>query len=284
MSEQTSETAPVTTTETAPVQTTEQTSQTIVQQTQEVKAPSIRESLLAKLPKEKTKWLEKYKDDDSTVNGIMSAIEMVGKKGDIPKEDAPSEAFKEFWNKLGADKVELNVPEFGEEYGDLGGQLKEYYSGVNSKVTEILNNEIANAKNIPDLFNKVMNKFIAEDAEAARLREVETKKQMEESFKKVAIKSGLSAEQLKATNDEVIKKYGWDDTTSFAEILYTLAKETSNTNVIKDSFMNNTSQGLEMQLQEIVTSDEYLYGSGAKHDLAVKNAIELMTKLNAMQK
>lgn len=283
MSESTAETAPVTT-ETAPVTAPVEQTQTQTQTQEAPKALGIREGLMAKLPKEKTKWLEKYKDDEATVNGIMSAVEMLGKKGDIPKEDATPEAFKEFWSKLGADKVELKTPEFGAEFGDLGGQLKEYYGSVNAKVAEILKNEIGTAKNIPDLFNKVMSKFIADDAEATRLRETETKKQMQEAFQKVAVKSGLSTDQLKAMNDEVVKKYGWDDSTSFAEVLLTLAKETSNSNIIKDSFANNTSQGLEMQLAEIVTSDDYLHSSGPKHDMAVQKARALMDKLNSMQK
>ena len=68
------------------------------------------------------------------------------------------------------------------------------------------------------------------------------------------------------------------------QIVLTLAKETSNSNVIKDSYMHNTAQGLEMQLHEIVSSDDYLHASGPKHDLAVRKAAELMTKLNSMQK
>ncbi|RLI52550.1 MAG: hypothetical protein DRP09_17660, partial [Candidatus Thorarchaeota archaeon] len=72
---------------------------------QAVEAPTLRESFLAAVPEEKRGAFEKYKDDASLVDGVLTAQSMIEKKGDIPPENASPEEVAEFWGKLGAGEI-----------------------------------------------------------------------------------------------------------------------------------------------------------------------------------
>jgi len=281
MSEEVVDTAPVT--ETAPAEVAE-----AVETTDSAKSGDWYESFKSSLGEEERKSIEKYKDGDSFKKGTFSAFSMIGKKGDIPAEDAPDEVRSAFWNKLGADKVSaVEIPDFGEEYGDLGAELKEYYGGVSEKIAEIAKGIAGSAKSVPDLLNKVMQEFIKDDAENARVARLEQTKQMKEQFEKVAKKSGLSVEQLNQEVEQVKAKYGWGNDTSIAELLLTLAKETSNTNTLKDAHLNNTSEGLEQQQLDAhgILMDMVKKGvSGAEYEIQLRKVKELNEKLSKMQK
>ena len=278
MSEEVVDTAPVM--ETAPAETTEAV---------ETTRASLLETFRSKAPEgAPTGWLDKVKDDESLIKTTYAAQSLLGKKGDIPPEDAPDEVRGEFWNKLGADKIApLEIPDFGEEYGDMGAELKEYYGGVSEKVAEIAKTVAPTAKNVPDLMNKVMEAFIKEDAEASRVAKIEQQKQMKEQFETVAKKAGLSVDQLNQEVEQVKAKYGWSNDTSIAELLLTLAKETSNSNTLKDAHLNNTAEGLEAQQLDAhsVLMDMVKKGvSGAEYEMQLRKVRELNEKLSNLQK
>ncbi len=281
MSEEVTDTAPETT-ETAPAETTETT--------QEVStAQSLLDVFKSKAPEgAPTGWLEKIKDEDSLVKTVYAAQSLIGKKGDIPAEDAPDEVRQEFWNKLGADKVApLDLPDFGEEFGDMGAELKEYYGGISEKVAEIAKTVAPTSKNVPDLMNKVLESFIKEDAEAARVAKFEQQKQMKEQFETVAKKAGLSTDQLNQEIEQVKGKYGWDDSTSIAELLLTLAKETSNSNTLQDAHLNNTMEGLDSQFEHenaVLIDMAKKNVSGVEYDSQLAKVQKLMEKISNLQK
>lgn len=284
MSEQTTDTAPVTTTETAPEQKT--AAQT---QTQETKTPSLLEVFKSKAPEgAPTGWLEKLKDDEGLIKTVYSAQSLLGKKGDIPAEDAPDEVRQEFWKKLGADKVApLEIPDFGEEFGKMGAELKEYYGGVSAKVAEIAKAVAPTAKNVPDLMNKVLETFIKQDAENARLARIEQEKQLKAQFETVAKKAGLSVDQLNKEIEAVKGKYGWGNETSIAELLLTLAKETSNTNTLKEAYLHNTAEGLDTQFEHenaILIDMAKKNISGIEYDTQLAKVQKLIEKISQMRK
>lgn len=275
MSEAVTETAPVV--ETAPVAEATETKAT------ETKVDWY-EQFKGSLDDKARKSIEKYKDGDSFKNGVFSAFSMIGKKGDIPAPDADEKTKVEFWNKLGADKIELGVPELGEEYGDLGGQLKEYYGGINKRILEIAKGVIPKSGNINEMLSGIVKEFIARDAEATLERERATKAQAQETLAKVAARAGLTPDKLMKTNEEVVKKYGWTNETTIPEILYTLARETSNSTELKDSYLHNTGEGLQAQIDEINRSG-VLDTTGPKKDAALARKKELMKKMaDMMQK
>ena len=160
MSEEVKDTAPV-------VDTAPETTPT--EAPAETQAPSFRDSFKEKVGEDAFKSFEKYTDDDSLVNGIKAAQSMIGKKGDIPAEDAAEDAYQEFWGKLGSDKIDLKAPELGEEFGDLAGDLKETYGGITARIQEIAKEQIGKSKNLPDIIQNVLGQYLAEDAEATRL-------------------------------------------------------------------------------------------------------------------
>lgn len=281
MSEEVVDTAPVT--ETAPAEVAE-----AVETTDSAKSGDWYESFKSSLGEEERKSIEKYKDGDSFKKGTFSAFSMIGKKGDIPAEDAPDEVRSAFWNKLGADKVTaVEIPDFGEEYGDLGAELKEYYGGVSEKIAEIAKGVAGSAKSVPDLMNKVMQEFIKDDAEDARVARLEQTKQMKERFETVAKKAGLSVDQLNQEVAQVKAKYGWGNDTSIAELLLTLAKETSNTNTLKDAHLNNTSEGLDTQFEHenaVLIDMAKKNVIGVEYDTQLAKVQKLIGKISEMQK
>ncbi len=250
----------------------------------EVATPSFRDAFKEKVGDEAFKSFEKYADDDSLANGIMSAQSMIGKKGDIPAEDATPEQRKEFWDKLGGSDIALTAPEFGEEFGDLAAELKESYGGITQRIQEIAAEEIGNAKNVPELIQNIMGKYLQEDALAVKQSQADNAAQTQEQFNKLAVEVGLAPEALKSTVEGVMAKYGWDGTTSVTKALYTLAKETSESTTLKDAVLTNTQEGLDTQIAEISASDEYLRQEGPQHDLAIEKLKKLWEKKLELEK
>ena len=207
-------------------------------------APDWYESFKSSLSDSERKSIEKYKDGESFKNGTFSAFSMIGKKGDIPQENATDEQKAEFWNKLGADKLEVSAPEFGEEFGDLGAKLSEYYGGITQDILDIAKEIIPKSGNVNEMLSGILNEYIQRDANAAREAEIAQKAQMKEDFNKAAVAAGMTPDQFRATNEEVMKRFGWDENTHIGTILNALGAATSNSNEIKDARMHNTSEGL----------------------------------------
>lgn len=223
-------------------------------------------------------WLDNMKDDDSLVKTAFAAQSLIGKKGDIPAEDADDATKAEFWKKLGSDELDIALPEFGEEFGDTAQGLTEYYGGIKDKVLEIAKDVIPKSGNVNEMLGGIINEFVKQDAEASRLGELETRTQIEEATKNVAAKAGITVEQLQSQNKEVLDRYGWGNETQISEMLLTLAKETSNMNTLKEAHLNNTAEGLDAQIAEISASDNYLRAEGPQHDLAVNKLKDLWKK------
>jgi len=286
MSDEAKDTAPVEVTETAPVETAPVEVAPIeakVEAKEEIK-PSLLAALKGMVPAEKAKWLEKYKDDQSALNGIMSAQEMLGKKGDIPKEDASPEAIKEFWGKLGADSIEIKGIELGEDFGGMKTGLEEYYKGVGGKLNEIAKQEISKAKNIPDMLNRIFSRFANEDAQGQLQASKEQAELDDKLIGKLAGKTGLSRDQIGKTYQETMQRYGWGDETTKYEVMLELAKNTTNSKVMQDSYLHNTSEGVQQQIDAIAISKEYLHEDGPAHTKAVQQMRELHGKMEEIQK
>jgi len=256
--------------ETAPVEETAPVA------TEEAVTPSFRDAFKEKAG-EDFKSFEKYGDDESLLNGILAAQKMIGKKGDIPAEDADDEAKAEFWKKLGSDKLEIAIPAFGEEFGDTAQGLTEYYGGIKDKVLEIAKDVIPKSGDVNEMLGNIINEFVKQDAEASRLGELETRTQIEDATKAVAAKAGITVDQLQAQNKEVLDRYGWGNETQISEMLLTLAKETSNTTTLKDAHLHNTSEGLDAQIADITASGD-LDTIGKKHDIALAKNVTLLKK------
>lgn len=230
---------------------------------------------------EDARYLDKYKDADSAKKGILSAFQMVGKKGDIPKDDAPDTERAEFWNKLGADKIDIKIPEFGDEYGDLKGQLGEYYSGVANEIVEIAKDVIPKSKGINDAIAAIVSEFAKRDGERTLKSQVESTRMTEENIAGTAKKLGLSVDELKRANQEVIDRFGWNDKTSFAEVLQELHKATFNSPVMQQAYMNNTNEGLRLQMEELKTDPDWGTDT-AKGRQLVQRRIELLDKMGQL--
>ena len=93
----------------------------------------------------------------------------------------------------------------------------------------------------------------------------------------MAGKTGLSVEALKTLNEETIAKHGFDSTTHVGEVLYALSKATSNSTVLKEAHLNNTSEGVDAQIAEIAASGD-LDTIGAKHDIALAKKRDLLKR------
>ncbi len=250
----------------------------------ETTAPSFRDTFKSKVGDEAFASFEKYGDDDSFVNGILSAQSMIGKKGDIPAEDATPEQRKEFWDKLGGADIKLAVPELGEEFGDLAAELTETYGGITQRIQEIAAEEYGKAANLPELIQSVMGRYLQEDALAVKQGQADNAAQTQEQFNKLAVEVGLAPEALKSTVEGVMAKYGWDSNTSVTKALYTLAKETAESTTLKDAVLTNTQEGLDAQIAEISASDEYLRQEGPQHDLAIEKLKKLWDKKLELEK
>jgi len=241
-------------------------------------APSLRDAFAEKLGDD-FKSFEKYKDDESLINGIMSAQQMIGKKGDIPAEDADDETKAEFWKKMGlSDEMDITLPEFGEEFGDLANQLPDYYGGIKDQILEIAKDVIPKSGNVNEMLNGIMNEFVKRDADATRIREAENMAAQKDMLEKVAAKNGISADQLSAKTEEIMNRQGWSNETHFTEVLLEFAKMTENSTELKDAHLHNTTEGLDTQIRELSASDEYLRMTGPKHDIAVSKVRELLNK------
>lgn len=271
MSEEVVDTAPEAT-ETAPTETTT------------TEAPQSTKDWLASNAPEgaKTDWLNKYDSDESLAKGIYAAQQMIGKKGDIPAEGATPEEYQEFWGKLGANDMEIKAPELGEEFGDARQELGDYYGGIAEQVNAIAKEEIASATSVPDLLNKIVGRFIAEDSKMTLENQIESSKSLEDQFKAVAAKTGMTPDGLKQSNSEVINRMGWNDETTIHEIIHEFNKVTTNSKTLQEAHLNNSHEGLDAQIAQISASDVYLRETGPKHDLAVKEMNRLLTLKNGL--
>jgi len=205
------------------------------------------------LSEEEAKSFEKYKDGDSLKKGTLSAFSMIGKKGDIPAEGSAPETYGEFADKLGFTPlaepqsfIELD----GDKWGDQKGGMEEMYNGAgNSVINKAIENFRSNPS--PQAFIDAVKEYITEDAESTFLQQADGNKAMQEQFKQVADKSGLSTEALKQGNDEVIKRMGWDDSTTIHEIIHEFNKFTTNSQTLQEAHLHNTTEGIDQQIREL---------------------------------
>lgn len=252
--------------------------------TPEVSKTAILESLRGKVPAEHAKWLEKYKDDDGVVKGILSAQEMIGKKGDIPADDATPEQKAEFAKKLGADKLifdkDKETIEFDPKYGDKG---KEYSAAYGELVSDFMANLADKFGKNPSMatIKEAVLDFVKVDAEKLYNNEQAMITIFNEQLKTVAGKNGLTVDQLKTANSEVMAKYGFNNETPVIEILHTLAKETAGSTTMKGSTVPNTPAGVTTRLSTIMQDNDFWNKTpenSAKHDALVKEYQELSLK------
>ena len=258
------------------------TAQTTTQETASAESKDWFQQMLEDAGEDK-RYFEKYKDKDSAKKGIVSAFQLVGKKGDIPKEDATPEERAAFWNKLGAEKLEVKIPEFGDEFGELKGQLGEYYGNIGKEISEIAKTVIPQSKGIDDAINKIVAEFAKRDGERTLKSQTESKSLTEQNILNTAKKAGLSVEQLKQYNQEVIDRFGWSDETSFAEILLELHKSTFNSPAVREAYLQNTNEGIEHQIAELKADPDWGMDTPKGRQL-VQKRIELLNKMGAMQK
>lgn len=278
MSEEvTTETAPIT--ETAPVEPT--TQETTTTET----APDWFEGFKADLNEQELKSIEKYKDGDSFKNGTFSAFSMIGKKGDIPPEDAPEEAKAEFAKKLGLENVKFadgEKVELDESFGDKKGELEEAYTGYVGGFLENLVEKFAKNPSMATVKEAAIE-FAKQDAKVALEREAEQRAALVEQKKAAAGKLGISVDDMNRTIKEVIASRGWDAGVTFDEVLCTLARETTNSNTLKDAHLNNTTEGLQAQIDELNVTLADRSVPDAKHKLNVEKMNDLLKKQYELQ-
>ena len=275
------ETAPVvTTTETAPVETTQQTQQAApqaVQQAAEVKA-SLLDVFKSKAPQgAPTGWLEKVKDEDALIKTVYAAQSLIGKKGDIPAEDAPEEVRGAFWKKMGADEIK------GIE---LVGQQKEVFEESVNKLADIYKSTLLTAKNSKDHAQKMLSAYVQLEEQAMIAEQNAAKAAEAAEVQALSRKFGLNAEQINAEINGVYSRFGWSADTPIREALLTIAKETGNSRVMADANLNNTVHGLETQQQDAhrVLVDMARKGiNGVEYDMQLRKVKELNSKVSAFQ-
>lgn len=249
--------------------------------------PSLRDSFLNALPEERRGTFEKYRDDKSLVDGILSAQEMIGRRGDIPGEDAGPEKFTEFWGKLGAGKIEPGKYEYGEEFGDLAKPLSDAHAGVDAKVTEIFNETLKSAKSLPEIKDRVVRSYLKAEAEAQKVEAAQARQQAEERGHKLAVEFGLSQEALNGTLKGVFSRLGLKEDMDLSEALtrlaYQYAKDTTETTTLESARLNNTSAGLKQQFEDIVRSEEYLNPYHPDNAKAVEKLKRLQARADSLK-
>ena len=264
--------------------TTEATAEATTE-TQE--APSLLEAFKPHVPEDKQAWFGNFKDDAGLKNTIFSLVEMAGKKGDIPAEDASPEKLAEFWGKLGASNVKPGEYQYGEEFGDLAPALSEQHGQIDQKITELFNAAVKDSRSLPEIKEKVLKGYLASEAEAMKQEAVKAESEAKERFHKMAVEYGLSEEQLNGTLKGVFSRLGLKDDVPQEEALirmaHAFAKATTDTKTLESAHLHNTNEGLDMQIQEISLSDEYLCQTGPKHDAAVEKLTSLLTKKEKLQ-
>ena len=232
------------------------------------------------LSEDEAKSFEKYKDGDSLKKGTLSAFQMIGKKGDIPSEGSTPEAVTEFAEKLGfvpSEEAHSLIELEADKWGDQKGSMEEMYNGAgNTVIQKAIENFRTNPS--PQAFIDAVQDFIAGDAEQSLLQQVEGNKAMEEQFKEVASKTGLSPEALKQGNDEVIQRMGWDDTTTIHEIIHEFNKMTSNATTLQEAHLHNTSEGIDQQIAALDVELNDRTVPDAQHKLNVEKKRSLLEK------
>jgi hypothetical protein len=228
------------------------------------------------------KTWDKFRDTDpaTALKSIADMDKYIGKKGDIPAEDATEEARAEFWNKLGADKIEVDLPELGEEFGDLKGELSEYYGGINEQIMEIAKEVIPSAKNVPDIIQGILSKFVQNDAKATLDARIQAQAAEKEALGAAAQRLGVTTEEMTRVNNELIQREGNDVT--FHELAYKYAQATSNSATPKDALVS-TPAGKQSRMQEIYEDRDFWNKTpenAKRHDQLVAEHRKLFDELN----
>ncbi len=253
-----------------------------------VEAPTLRESFLAAVPEEKRGAFEKYKDDASLVDGVLTAQSMIGKKGDIPPENASPEEVAEFWGKLGAGEIKPGEFAYGEEFGDLAQPLSERHAEVDKQITELFNDALKEARTLPELKDRVLKAYLQSEAEKERQSTIESQALEKEEFAKFAVENGLSVEQASGMIKGVNSRLGFTDETpvdeAYRKLAYAYATATEESSTLKEARLENSSGGIQTQIDAMMLDDDYLRGKGPKHDAAVKKMTELLLKQAELDK
>lgn len=225
-------------------------------------------------------WMSKYADDTALANGIFSGQSMIGKKGDIPSEGSAPEAYGEFADKMGFKTIEgdkeyvnLSSDRFGDSKQELDGAYNEGIRGIMDKAIENFRNNPS-----PQALEDALVEWANADAEGTILGQIEGGKAQTEAFNTTAAKLGLTPEQLSQDNAETAKRFGFGDDTTIHEILSTLSKSTSNSTTLQDAHLNNTSEGLQTQVDALGL--ELRDGSvpPAQHAINLKNMNALLVR------
>jgi len=280
--EATTETTEQTEASTQEAQTTETT--TTQEATTEVSNTAILESLRGKVPAEQAKWLEKYKDDDGVIKGILSAQEMIGKKGEIPDENATPEQKAEFAKKIGADSLvfdkDKETIEFDPKYGEKGKEYSQAYGELVSEFMSNLSTKFGEKPTLATIKEAVLD-FVKADAEKVWQNEQAMTETFNKQMTDVSAKYGLSVDQVKTANTEVMARFGFTNETPIVEILHTLAKETSGSTTMKGSTVPNSPAGVTNRLSAIMQDKNFwdrTTENAQQHDALVKEYQELSLK------
>ena len=231
------------------------------------------------------KWHEKYQDDAGLFNGIQSAQEMLGKRGDIPSENSTPEQVQEFWNKQGMAEFEVKATEFGEEYGDDALGLNEMYGSIAGKIGTIVKEESGKSKNMSELVQNVVSRYIAEDSKALLESGVTAKQETQvalgKRFDEVARVNNLTHDQLVNKANEVMGRYGFDGNTPAEQLLLTISQATDGGLSFKGGALNTTSEGIDTQLEAL--RPQLAVGTQAERTNASKQIIALLEKKGTMK-
>lgn len=225
---------------------------------------------------------EKFKDADmgTALKAIVDMDRYVGKKGDIPGEDAGEEARAEFAKKLGFEVgeepqtyIELGAEEFGD---DASGLADMYNNGIHDAMGRIAQ---AFAQN-PTMEGVAqgLREWAMNDAQATKAGQLESQQAMEQQAAEVASKLGLTPDAMSQMNQEVMKARGWDNNTTIHEVLNTFARETTNTNTMKQA-LNSTPAGKQARMDEIMNHPDF-FGGGPEYQKLVGEYNKLFDELN----
>jgi hypothetical protein len=250
--------------------------------TTEAPTSSLRDALSSHLGEgaEAPAWMGKYADDAALANGIFAGQSMIGKKGDIPSEGSAPEAYAEFADKMGFKPIEGDkeyVSLSSERFGDSKAQLEPMYNqGIRQVMDKAIENFRANPS--PQAFEDALTEWANGDAEATIQSIIDGNKATSESFNSTAARMGLTPEQLAQSNEETAKRYGWTEGLDMNEVLYTLAKSTSNSTTLQDAHLNNTTEGLQAQVDELQIELQDRSVSAAQHEINLKKMKSLLER------
>ena len=209
----------------------------------------------------------KFRDTDpaTALKAIVDMDRYTGKKGDIPQEGATPEELADFAKKLGFEGsdepqayVELDAGKFGDQKSDLEGM---YNEGINGIMQAAMANFAEDPS--PAAFAKALTDWAQNDANSSVTNELENQAAAQQQATEVAQKLGITPDVMTKMNDEVVAKYGWNADTSIHEVLNTLAKETTNSNTLKESLVS-TPVGKASRMSELLNDPAYWDGSNPK--------------------